>query len=369
MSSARCARTSGPRSSRASCPRSVRLAEAPSHGVPITQLRPELAQCGRVLPARARGRRAWLALRPRGLGLGALALLLGEPQAAARAAPARDPARRRSRRTRASRARASTRSASPSSSRVDHAATASCSPCSCAGRMGRRLRADRRRAPLARRAGGRAEQPSPRSCARPTTATSLALALVENVVRADLDPSSRRAATRGCGRVRAVARGGREAVGRSRTAVDERDCACSSCPTRCSRCSSARELSEGHGRALLQIDGPGRATRAAAEAVGVGGRCVRQTECARAAAGPRAAPTPARRRTGDSDWLDAAPRTIVVDAASTRALGLPARARDRTGERACRLELRVPRTRVSSPRLARGRGSGAAGMLRARPGD
>ena len=66
----------------------------------------------------------------RGLGQG-LALLLGEPQDAARTARCARSRSSRSRPTRASPARASTRSASPSSSRAS-ATTASSSRCSCA---------------------------------------------------------------------------------------------------------------------------------------------------------------------------------------------------------------------------------------------
>ena len=61
-------------------PRNVRLAEAPSHGVPVSVLDPKLRRIRRLLLPCDGGRRTWL--RRRGLGRG-LAALLGEEGEAA----------------------------------------------------------------------------------------------------------------------------------------------------------------------------------------------------------------------------------------------------------------------------------------------
>ena len=68
-------------------------------------------------------------------------------------------------------------------------ASAACSSrCSCGPLAGGTLRADRRRAPLARRAARRASTTSRRSCATRDDAASLELALIENMAREDLNP-------------------------------------------------------------------------------------------------------------------------------------------------------------------------------------
>ena len=68
------------------------------------------------------------------------------------------------------------------------ASAACCSRCSCARCPGGTLRADRRRAPLARRPARRARRRPGASCARTRTRESLELALIENMAREDLNP-------------------------------------------------------------------------------------------------------------------------------------------------------------------------------------
>ena len=128
--------------------------------------------------------------------------------------------------------------------------------------------------------------------------TSLALALVENIVRADLDPVEQ---ARGYARLQdefglshaEVA----TAVGRSRTAVVNAT-RLLGLPDEVLELLERGELSEGHGRALLQIEGQDE-RREAARAVVAGGLSVRQTEALARTAGPlRAAPSRRRRPTG-----------------------------------------------------------------------
>ena len=122
--------------------------------------------------------------------------------------------------------------------------------------------------------------------------TSLALALVENIVRADLDPVEQ---ARGYARLQdefglshaEVA----TAVGRSRTAVVNAT-RLLGLPDEVLALLERGELSEGHGRALLQIEGQDE-RRAAARAVVAGGLSVRQTEALARTKG-RSAPRRAR---------------------------------------------------------------------------
>ena len=199
--------------------------------------------------------------------------------------------------------------------------------------VGQRLGADRRRAPLARRAGGRPRDACRRSCARPTTAPSLALALVENIVRADLDPVE---VARGYARLQdEFALSHAEvatAVGRSRTAIVNAT-RLLGLPDEVLALIERGELSEGHGRALLQIEGQ-EERREAARAVVAGGLSVRQTESLARTRG-RAAPRRAQRA---PDWFDAELANDAVDGLY-RTLGVAARvAPDRAG---CRVELRL----------------------------
>ena len=163
--------------------------------------------------------------------------------------------------------------------------------------------------------------------------TSLALALVENIVRADLDPVEQ---ARGYARLQdefglshadvAIA------VGRSRTTVVNAT-RLLGLPDEVLELLERGELSEGHGRALLQIEGQDE-RREAAAAVVAGGLSVRQTEALARTRG-RSAP---RRSATAPDWYDAEVANDAVDALY-RTLGVAARiAPDRSG---CRVELRL----------------------------
>jgi ParB family chromosome partitioning protein len=163
--------------------------------------------------------------------------------------------------------------------------------------------------------------------------TSLALALVENIVRADLDPVEQ---ARGYARLQdEFALSHAEvatAVGRSRTAVVNAT-RLLGLPDDVLALLQRGELSEGHGRALLQIEGQGE-RREAARAVVSGGLSVRQTEALARTQG-RAAP---RRSPSAPDWYDAGLANDAVDGIY-RTLGVAARvAPDRAG---CRVELRL----------------------------
>ncbi len=296
----------------------------------------------------------------RGLGQG-LALLLGEPQARPHGVAARDPDRADHRRTRASRARASTRSASPSSSRAC-AATASCSRCSCAASgSGWELIAGERRWRAAQAAG---LTTVPALVREADDRTSLALALVENIVRADLDPVEQ---ARGYARLQdefglshaEVA----TAVGRSRTAVVNAT-RLLGLPDDVLELLERGELSEGHGRALLQIEGQDE-RREAARAVVAGGLSVRQTEAlarTRGRAAPRRAPQRARlvrRRARERRGRWPLPHARRRRARRARPGGLPCRVAPALGRAAGR------------PRRAPGRArrrhlSDRAGVARAR---
>jgi ParB family chromosome partitioning protein len=163
--------------------------------------------------------------------------------------------------------------------------------------------------------------------------TSLALALVENIVRAELDPVEQ---ARGYARLQdefglshaEVA----TAVGRSRTSVVNAT-RLLGLPDEVLDLLERGELSEGHGRALLQIEGQDE-RREAARAVVAGSLSVRQTEALARTQG-RSAP---RRVRNAPDWFDAELANDAVDGIY-RALGVAARvAPDRGG---CRVELRL----------------------------
>jgi ParB family transcriptional regulator, chromosome partitioning protein len=163
--------------------------------------------------------------------------------------------------------------------------------------------------------------------------TSLALALVENIVRADLDPIEQ---ARGYARLQDefglshadVAL----AVGRSRTTVVNAT-RLLGLPDEVLELIEHGELTEGHGRALLQIEGQ-EERREAARAVAAGKLSVRQTEALARTQG-RTAP---RRTATAPDWYDAELANDAVDGLY-RTLGIAARvAPDRSG---CRVELRL----------------------------
>ena len=163
--------------------------------------------------------------------------------------------------------------------------------------------------------------------------TSLALALVENIVRSDLDPVE---VARGYARLQdEFALSHAEvatAVGRSRTAIVNAT-RLLGLPDEVLALLERGLLSEGHGRALLQIEGQDE-RREAARAVVAGGLSVRQTEALARTRG-RTAP---RRTRSAPDWYDAELANDAVDGLY-RALGVAARvAPDRAG---CRVELRL----------------------------
>ena len=153
-----------------------------------------------------------------GKGLGAL-IPTGAAEGRRRRWLQRDPGRGDPSRTRTSRGSTSTRRRSarwPSRS-----ARSACSSRSSCAPVGRRLRADRRRAPLARRPPGRPADRSRRSSATADDAAALEQALVENLQRAGPQPA------RGGGRLPAADRGlrphprarWRTRVGKSRATV------------------------------------------------------------------------------------------------------------------------------------------------------
>ena len=168
-------------------PRNVRLAEAPSYGVPAV-----------LWDASSKGAQAYLALademlaqdephdKPKGLGRGLDALLGGDDEPRARSA----------------RARCRSRSIRPGQyqprTRMDQQALAELAASIRAQGLMQpilvrpvdrdALRAHRRRAPLARGADGRPRARSRRSCAKCPTRPALAMALIENIQREDLNP-------------------------------------------------------------------------------------------------------------------------------------------------------------------------------------
>jgi ParB family chromosome partitioning protein len=163
--------------------------------------------------------------------------------------------------------------------------------------------------------------------------TSLALALVENIVRADLDPIEQ---ARGYARLQDefglshadVAL----AVGRSRTTIVNAT-RLLGLPDDVLELIEGGELTEGHGRALLQIEGQ-EERREASRAVVAGKLSVRQTEALARTQG-RSAP---RRSATAPDWYDPELANDAVDGLY-RTLGIAARvAPDRSG---CRVELRL----------------------------
>ena len=323
---ARCASTSAARSSRASCrgrsasPRR-RATACRSRATP----RPPRCRC--VLPARARGRRAWLSP---GLAASASAssALLGDvrpPRGERLLEIPLDQLRPNARQPRAhfddERARRARR--------VDHAATASCSPCSCVRARTARLRADRRRAPLAGRAGAPGSRRCPRSSARPTTGGARARAGRERRARPTSTRSRRRAPTRAlCDEMgltqaevaaggRPQPRGGHERAAPARPARrGDRDARA----PRAERGARPRAAARARPRETAGSS-PARPSRE------VAGLCARS----RRPPVPRpAASTPRRRaaRTGTPAWLDPRAADDLVDAAYA-ALGRSGAARGR----------------------------------------
>jgi ParB family chromosome partitioning protein len=191
---------------------------------------------------------------------------------------------------------------------------------------------------------------------------ALALAVVENVVRTDLDPiEEARAYARLCDEMGLTQAEVAQAVGRSRVAITN-GLRLLDLPDDVIAMLERRELSEGHGRALLLAPDHEDRRRLAREAIRKSWS-VRALETAARAAAGREQPAPTRRRTSAPGWLDPVAADDLVDAAYA-ALGVPARLAVE-GE-GVRLELRVR----DADELERLRNAlGAAGMLRARPGD
>jgi ParB family transcriptional regulator, chromosome partitioning protein len=191
---------------------------------------------------------------------------------------------------------------------------------------------------------------------------ALALAVVENVVRTDLDPiEEARAYARLCDEMGLTQAEVAQAVGRSRVSITN-GLRLLDLPDEVIALLERRELSEGHGRALLLAPDHEDRRRLAAEAIRRSWSVRALETAARAAAGrEKAAPT--RRRTGTPGWLEPSAADDLVDAAYA-AFGVPARLAVE-GE-GVRLELRVR----NADELAGLRDAlEAAGMLRARPGD
>jgi ParB family chromosome partitioning protein len=191
---------------------------------------------------------------------------------------------------------------------------------------------------------------------------ALALAVVENVVRTDLDPiEEARAYARLCDEMGLTQAEVAQAVGRSRVAVTN-GLRLLDLPDEVIGMLERRELSEGHGRALLLAPDHDDRRRLAAEAVRRAWS-VRALETAARAAAGRETAAPSRRRSAAPAWLDSAIADDLVDAAYA-AFGVPARLAVE-GE-GVRLELRMR----DADELSRLREAlEAAGMLRARPGD
>jgi ParB family chromosome partitioning protein len=192
---------------------------------------------------------------------------------------------------------------------------------------------------------------------------ALALALVENVVRADLDPiEEARAYARLTDEMGLTQAEVAQAVGRSRVSVTNA-MRLLDLPDDVIGMLERRELSEGHGRALLQAPGHEERRRLAVEAVARSWTVRALESAARAAADGEPTRPSSRRKPARPSWLDPAAADDLVDAAYA-ALGVPARlANEGDG---VRLELKLR----DASEVARLRDAlGAAGMLRGRPGD
>jgi ParB family chromosome partitioning protein len=191
---------------------------------------------------------------------------------------------------------------------------------------------------------------------------ALALAVVENVVRTDLDPiEEARAYARLCDEMGLTQAEVAQAVGRSRVSITN-GLRLLDLPDEVISLLERRELSEGHGRALLLAPDHEDRRKLAAEAI-KRSWSVRALETAARAAAGREQAAPTRRRSSTPAWLEPSAADDLVDAAYA-AFGVPARLAVE-GE-GVRLELRVR----DAHELAGLRNAlEAAGMLRERPGD
>jgi ParB family chromosome partitioning protein len=192
---------------------------------------------------------------------------------------------------------------------------------------------------------------------------ALAFALVENVVRADLDPiEEARAYARLVDEMGLTQGDVAQAVGRSRVSITNA-MRLLDLPDDVIAMLERRELSEGHGRALLQAPDHDDRRRLALEAVARSWSVRALETAARAAAGGKQKATPSRARPKRPEWLDPATADDLVDTAYA-AFGVPARLTNEGGGVRLELSVRDP------GELARLRDTlGAAGMLRGRPGD
>ena len=235
---------------RTSVPRSVRLAEAPSHGLPVIaydRARPEPTRTGRwrwslsTAPERRRGLGRGLEVLIGGPGEPELAHLPVETIHANPRQPRRASTTRRPRR-------------SPSRS----ARRASSSRCVVRPADGRRLRADRRRAPLAGRAGGRARRRVPALVREADDRDTLLLGLVENVAREELSAVEEARAYAVLLDEFELSLGElAERVGRSKPTVSNR-LRLLELPDDVLGMVERGELTEGHARAVLAVPGPRR---------------------------------------------------------------------------------------------------------------
>ena len=190
----------------------------------------------------------------------------------------------------------------------------------------------------------------------------LALAVVENVVRTDLDPiEEARAYARLCDEMGLTQAEVAQAVGRSRVAVTN-GLRLLDLPDDVIALLERRELSEGHGRALLLAPDHEDRRRLAREAIRKSWS-VRALETAARAAAGRESAAPSRRRTARRPGSTLLPPTIWWTPRTPRsAFRRVSRSRARASGWSCACAM------PASSRALRD-ALEAAGMLRARPGD
>ena len=332
----------GPKVFTSVIPRNVRIAEAPSHGRPISTYDPRSPAPRRTTASRSR----WSSVASpgaRGLGRGLVAMLdPSDGGAAVRAAAGRP-----------RRPEPAPAAALASTSRRSRALTRSIAADGVVQPVVVRERPDGRYELIAGERRWRAAMAAglttiPAVVRNAPDRDALLLAIVENVVREDLNAveiaRGYAALADGYGlTVLEIA----ERVGRSRSGVSN-ILRLLELPDDVLELISDGRLSEGHGRAILQIeDADGR--RALARRAAAAGLSVRQTEAlARRAGAARA------RRPVTQAWVDDDAIGEVVDAAY-RAFGVPAKRDGRAG-RLPRRAGRPVRERAGGVRRAARRG-------------